>query len=100
MSYESLDLLEKASYLVSNKGDMSVELWNDRAQCVLSPILAKLNHEVYCNDKAAQDRDHWRARAEAAEEVCEAVDISGYLKNGGPLLELWETWRATREPSK
>lgn len=34
--------LDRADYLITYKGEMSVELWNDRAQCVLAPIVAKI----------------------------------------------------------
>lgn len=34
--------LEKADYLVSHKGEMTIELWNDRAQCVLAPLASEV----------------------------------------------------------
>ncbi len=90
MIFASGNRLGKATAQAMELADRSRKFTDIKIMVVPHPDIADL----------AEDRDHWRARAEAAEKVCEAVDIAGYLKNGGPLLELWEAWRATREPSK
>jgi hypothetical protein len=37
------DLIKDARSLVGRKGEMSVELWNDKAQCLLAPIADALD---------------------------------------------------------
>lgn len=58
--------LAKADYLVAHKGEMSVELWCDRAQCVLAPLAAIVRATERERDTARtrlaeveRERDQW-----------------------------------------
>lgn len=55
-----------ADYLVTHKGDMSVELWNDRAQCVLAHLTATAR-------SAERERDTARAQVETLVEALREI---------------------------
>jgi hypothetical protein len=42
MNYNALSPEEKVQYLVNHKGEMSVTLWNDRAQCIFGFMQARI----------------------------------------------------------
>jgi len=68
--FRNMSLTDRAKYLVERKGEMSVELWNDRAQCTLAPMMhenAKLQARIAVLEKVM----------EAAEIVTEHFDFYG-----------------------
>lgn len=46
MTNDPKALIERARDLVVRKGEMSIELWNDKAQCTLAPILHALESSL------------------------------------------------------
>jgi len=65
--YRDLSLQDKAKFLVERKGEMSVELWNDRAQCVLAPMLQEITRLKDRNEKLERVRE----AAESLSLICQ-----------------------------
>lgn len=69
----------------------------------MTDLLAKLDAlDPHWGCIEVEMADYLALRAEllAAREVCEAVDVAGYLKHGGPLADKWLAWRAARAEAK
>lgn len=83
------DIVARARNLVERKGEMTVELWNDKAQCLMAPMAAEIellrnNHTKSFEDLAMQhhklmdERTMLLAVVEAA-----VVAQKRYLKEAG-----------------
>lgn len=76
-----LEEIKKQMYmacaLIISKGDMSVELWNDKAQCLLGPIANSLDKLLLLAEAVKSHNIHFAASTERGDAgrciLCEAM---------------------------